>query len=264
MGPLGGTRSMELGVNFKMKITKEQLKQIIKEELEAVLSEQKLGVGDRFQDKLFRTVFPRVSKARQFGAAYTKRRAEEEAAEEKALAAQEAEEEAANKRAKDAAAYKKRAGLGQAAAEEISKSRKNLSDAGFGGERNPDKLVTLIHRRVKPSYRDNMSDSARADYTALFLRDAEAHLALLRQMDPEFYDAGYNVFSSLEEEIQHTQDFIKALKDYGKGAEEAAARPSFQQFDSAGTRASFDPKTQVRRGNQILRKSDFTRTSRFD
>ena len=245
-----------------MKVTKAQLQQIIKEELEAVLSEQKLGVGDRFQDKLFRTVFPRAGKARQRGAAYTKRRAEEEAAEEKALAAQDAEEEAANKRSKDAAAYKKRADLGQAAAEEISKSRKNLSDAGFGSEEHPDKLNTLIHRKVNIGGRE--PPSGRADYTALFLRKAEAHLALLKQMDPEFYDAGYNVFRSLEEEIQHTQDFIKALKDYGKGAEEAAARPSFQQFDSAGTGASFDPKTQVRRGNQILRKSSFTRTSRFD
>tara|TARA_R110000824_G_scaffold179005_1_gene359011 strand:+ start:2803 stop:3540 length:738 start_codon:yes stop_codon:yes gene_type:complete len=245
-----------------MKVTKAQLQQIIKEELEAVLSEQKLGVGDRFRDKLFRTVFPRAGEARQSNAAYYKRRAEEEAAEEKALAAQDAEEEAANKRSKDAAAYKKRADIGQAAAEEISKSRKNLSRAGFGREENPDKLNTLIHRQVNIG--DREPPSGRADYTALFLREAEAHLALLRQMDPEFYDAGYNVFRSLEEEIQHTQDFIKALKDYGKGAERAAARPSFQQFDSAGTRASFDPKTQIRRGNQILRKSNFTRTSRFD
>ena len=40
-----------------MKVTRKQLKQIIKEELEAVLSEQTLGLGDRFRDKLFRTVF---------------------------------------------------------------------------------------------------------------------------------------------------------------------------------------------------------------
>ena len=176
------------------------------------MSDQKLGVGDRFRDKLFRTVFPRAGEARQSNAAYYKRRAEEEAAEEKALAAQDAEEEAANKRSKDAAAYKKRADIGQAAAEEISKSRKNLSRAGFGREENPDKLNTLIHRQVNIGDREPPSGRA----------------------------------------------------DYGKGAERAAARPSFQQFDSAGTRASFDPKTQIRRGNQILRKSNFTRTSRFD
>ena len=34
MGPLGGTRSMELEESFEMKITKTLLKQIIKEELE--------------------------------------------------------------------------------------------------------------------------------------------------------------------------------------------------------------------------------------
>ena len=246
-----------------MKVTREQLKQIIKEELEAVLSEQELGLGDRFRDKLFRTVFPGTARRRRKSAEISKYYADKAAAREKAAADKEAEEEAANKRAKDAATYRKRKRLGQAAAEEISKSRENLSDAGFGRDVSHDKLVTLIHRKVNID--DFTSASARADYTASLLSKAYAHLALLRQMDPEFYDAGYTYdFRSLKGEIQSTQDFIKALKDYGKRAESAASQPSFQQFDSAGTDASFDPKTQVRRGNQILRKSNFSKTSRFD
>ena len=40
MGPLGGTRSMELEESFKMKITKAKLKQIIKEELEVTLTNE--------------------------------------------------------------------------------------------------------------------------------------------------------------------------------------------------------------------------------
>ena len=245
-----------------MKVTREQLKQIIKEELEAVLSEQTLGLGDRFRDKLFRTVFPGTARRRRKSAEISKYYADKAAAREKAAADKEAEEEAANKRAKDAATYRKRKRLGQAAAEEISKSRENLSDAGFGRDVSHDKLVTLINREVDTGGRNARR---RADYTASILSKAYAHLALLRQMDPEFYDAGYTYdFRSLKGEIQSTQDFIKALKDYGKRAESAASQPSFQQFDSAGTDASFDPKTQVRRGNQILRKSNFSKTSRFD
>ena len=245
-----------------MKVTREQLKQIIKEELEAVLSEQTLGLGDRFRDKLFRTVFPGTARRRRKSAEISKYYADKAAAREKAAADKEAEEEAANKRAKDAATYRKRKRLGQAAAEEISKSRENLSDAGFGRDVSHDKLVTLINRKVDTGGRNARR---RADYTASILSKAYAHLALLRQMDPEFYDAGYTYdFRSLKGEIQSTQDFIKALKDYGKRAESAASQPSFQQFDSAGTDASFDPKTQVRRGNQILRKSNFSKTSRFD
>ena len=243
-----------------MKVTREQLKQIIKEELEAVLSEQELGLGDRFRDKLFRTVFPGTARRRRKSAERSKYYADKAAAREKAAADKEAEEEAANKRAKDAATYKKRKRLGQAASKEARKSRQNLEGTGFGRDVSHDKLVTLINREVDTGGRNARR---RADYTASILSKAYAHLALLRRVDPDFYDPGAS-FRSLKDEIQSTQDFIKALKDYGKRAESAASQPSFQQFDSAGTDASFDPKTQVRRGNQILRKSNFSKTSRFD
>ena len=53
MGPLGGTRSMELEESFKMKITKAKLKQIIKEELEVTLTNEEaaeiFGEGVRAQ-----------------------------------------------------------------------------------------------------------------------------------------------------------------------------------------------------------------------
>ena len=53
MGPLGGTRSMELEESFKMKITKAKLNQIIKEELEVTLTNEEaaemFGEGVRAQ-----------------------------------------------------------------------------------------------------------------------------------------------------------------------------------------------------------------------